>query len=864
MLARALQSALATESKQPMNPFAQLAARLKSRPDSEHEQAVLRILIIGLIWGYMGALSSPAQGEEHLHEILVHGLGGFFAIAIGIFSHIAVRPAPNLIRRGIGMLADTGGATFYMCLGGAYGAGMLAVYLFVTFGNGFRFGRKHLFACQALSIIGFSAVLSFIPFWQAHLPIGIGLLISLVVLPLYVSTLLKRIHEARQRAEEANTAKTAFLANMSHEMRTPLNGIVGAADLLATTSLTSQQSELVGLLRHSVRVLRSLVDDVLDITKIESGRLTLEVVPFDVYRTAIELIEILQPPAKEKRLALLCDIDPEVNYFVEGDPHHIRQVLLNLLGNAIKFTERGSVTLRVKRGSSSADRPIVRFEVQDTGIGIAPESLERIFERFVQADESTTRRFGGTGLGTTIAKQLVEHMGGTIGVASVVGRGSIFWFELPLPSAAEDPTPVNEDEGEVVILSAWAPTERVRAAIASSARKFSVVNDGKALRDRLAMGSAINSPVSAVVALGSVEWIRAQLPPRTDFNHLACPPFIVVVDDEVAAPVTMEGIETMGLKEASLIAALPNVLHYFALKSGALEVEQDQLGGVLKTGRVRGNVLVAEDNRTNQKILQELLSRAGHTVTIAADGEAALEAWESKKPDIAILDYNMPLRTGCEVIQAIRVMEEPGSRTPAIILSASVTPESKTRALQSGADAFIGKPFDARQLLQVVDTLLAADSNLSTIASDAAQRPKRDTAQDQAEDGLNTSRMVNWARVRQLEEIARNAYFVTELLRGFKDDSERLLVELRLALQSHQIIAMGDAAHALKGAAVGVGATTLADCCSRLEQLIQASRPDSKLLGLAVEEIDINYRRTLAELDAYTQSEHNFSLVAVS
>src|SRR6185437_5696582 len=233
-------------------------------------------------------------------------------------------------------------------------------------------------------------------------------------LPLYVSTLLKRIQEARARAEEANVAKTSFLANMSHEMRTPLNGIVGVVDLLRTTAMSAQQTELVGLLRHSISVLRSLVDDVLDITKIEAGRLTIEVVPFDLHASVNGLIQLLRPHAQAKGLALNAVVDPALEYRLKGDSHHLRQILLNLLGNAIKFTERGEVSLVVTLKQETESGVTARFEVNDTGIGIAAAALPKIFERFVQADQSTTRKYGGTGLGTTISKQLVELMGGNI------------------------------------------------------------------------------------------------------------------------------------------------------------------------------------------------------------------------------------------------------------------------------------------------------------------------------------------------------------------------------------------------------------------------------------------------------------------
>ena len=241
------------------------------------------------------------------------------------------------------MFADAGAATFCMFLAAESGVSMIGVYLFITFGNGFRYGRSYLFACQILCLIGYCAVLAYAPYWQAHSVAGWCLLVALVVLPLYVSSLLKRIQEARAKAEEANRAKSSFLANMSHEMRTPLNGIVGVADLLQVTSLNPQQLELMRLLRHSVTLLRSLVDDVLDISKIEAGRVSIEIADFDLHATLNGLIALLRPHARLKGLEFHALVDPAIDYRLRGDTHHLRQVLLNLLSKMrSKFrTERG-------------------------------------------------------------------------------------------------------------------------------------------------------------------------------------------------------------------------------------------------------------------------------------------------------------------------------------------------------------------------------------------------------------------------------------------------------------------------------------------------------------------------------------------
>jgi len=486
--------------------IAPLRARLKARGDSEHEQALLRIVIVGLFLGYMVLFhgSSSARGPSDWAVIAL--LSGFFLVGVAIFAAICLWPSENIPRRLIGMLADNGGAAWYICLAGEYGFSMIGVFLFVAFGNGFRYGRRYLFASQALSVVGYGAVLAFVPYWRGHRAAGIGLLIALIVLPLYVSTLLKRIQEARSKAEEANLAKTAFLANMSHEIRTPLNGIAGVVDLLRTTTLSSQQGELVGLLLHSTSVLRSLVDDVLDITKIESGRITIEVAPFDLHACINGLMQLLRPHAQAKGLTLNAFVDPALEYQLKGDSHHLRQILLNLLGNAIKFTERGKVNLVVGLQRETESAVTARFEVSDTGIGIAPAALANIFERFVQADQSTTRKYGGTGLGTTIAKQLVELMGGNIGVESVLGKGSTFWLELPLlrdvasaESTSETPSQARDERGICLVIAAPGYGD-VPATLRSMGERYELIVPGAALGARVDQLKQSGVAIRAVLA----------------------------------------------------------------------------------------------------------------------------------------------------------------------------------------------------------------------------------------------------------------------------------------------------------------------------------------------------------------------------
>jgi two-component system sensor histidine kinase RpfC len=854
-----------------LSMFKSLKARLQARDDSEHEQAALRIVIVGLVLAYMGLFHGAPAKWSSLDWTIIVGLSGFFALGVAILVAICIWPTKNIPRRLVGMLADNGGATWYMCLAGDYGFSMTGVFLFVTFGNGFRYGRRYLFASQILSLVGFAGVIWLVPYWAAHRAAGIGLLIALIVLPLYVSTLLKRIQEARSKAEEANLAKTSFLANMSHEMRTPLNGIVGVVDLLRTTALSNQQGELVALLRHSISVLRSLVDDVLDITKIEAGRLTIELAPFDLHACVNGLVQLLRPHAQAKGLTLTAVVDPALEYRLKGDSHHLRQILLNLLGNAIKFTERGKVTLSVSLLQETEAGVTARFEVADTGIGIPPEAVAKIFERFVQADQSTTRKYGGTGLGTTIAKQLVELMGGTIGVDSKVGEGSVFWAELPLlrdvPADVEAEAATSTDgveSGSVCLLIAAPGYGDPAGALRAIGERFEIIAPASSLGARIDRLKDAGVSVRGVVAACPVEQACAAFNVATQRLPEARVALIYIANGQVtlvdrARVNSINGAYALDYATPRLIG---NAIHAVTagVDTGAAAVD---LSMVLKRERASLRILVAEDNSTNQKIIRQLLESAGHEVMLASDGEEALDLYEAENPEMAILDFNMPQRSGIEVIQAIRMMEPAGTRMPAMILSASVTVEARQRAADAGADDFVGKPFDAASLITTVDRLSKRVVNRKPrepaslgIASELNRPASRSNAMRATLTGGATlaamqidEALLDRARISQLEDIARDPSFLAELIGGFISDVDAVLAKTQRAVANEAYSEIADLMHSLKGAAVGVGATKLATMATDLDRSAMQSVPQQ--LNVKVAEIQSCFEATAGSLQRY-------------
>ncbi len=832
-------------------PLKVLQARLKARTDTEHEQAIIRIVIVWLVLAYMGFTYSSASADgDFAHQLLVFGLGTALVLAIALFVGICAWPAPSIVRRATGMLADAGAATFVMFLTGETGVLMICVYLFITFGNGFRYGRAYLFRCQALCLAGFLAVLLYAPYWQIHRGAGWCLMVALVVLPLYVSTLLKRIEQARARAEEANRAKSSFLANMSHEMRTPLNGIVGVADLLHTTSLNPQQAELMRLLRHSVMLLRSLVDDVLDISKIEAGRLTIEIADFDLHATLNGLIRLLKPHAQTKGLVLRALVDPAIDYHLRGDSHHLRQVLLNLLSNAIKFTERGEIGVEVTLLAETEEGLRLRFEVRDTGIGMSEAVQDRIFERFVQADDSTTRRYGGTGLGTTIAKQLVELMGGAIGLKSALGEGSTFWFELPLLKtvstsslAAAVEIEAQPKAAAAIVLADPSVEVEVTALVKAACGRVENVTSADAVVAQLRTLRQQGIDVPAIIVADDIDTAYDVF--ERSANERGDSPVAMVylsrktlADGSLAQLRSIDGVSCLNFGVS--VRVLRNAIHAATTGGTSGGAEIIDLGQVLQEQRQPLRILVAEDNVTNQTIIRKLLESAGHTVLLASDGEQALDLYEEGDAELAILDFNMPERNGLEVVAAIRAMEPTDTRLPVIILSASVTAEARDRARQAGADEFVGKPFEAAALLQVIDRL--------------ARRAGRGGLQARSRPitvgQTSTVALIDHVRVQEVERISRDAAFLMQLLRGFRSDVEGLLMRLDTAIAAEQRTALADIAHAIRGAALGIGAQQLAVQCARIEEAASSGHIE-QLRNLAAD-MRRCFDATAAQFNDYT------------
>ena len=823
------------------------------RGEPEQEQALLRITITisGIL--YLLVIWPASKNEAAPWVVGLHIASGFLACSTLLLVVTLVRPQPSIARRILGVVGDVGMTSLVLYFTGPMGAPWYGVFLWVRLGNGVRCGERFLYIAGTASLLGFALAVVLVPYWKDYIQLATGLGVTLLVIWSYSAILIRRLNEARAQADAANWAKSDYLSRMSHEIRMPLNTILGMTEHLRTSTLAPEDKEYVETIYASGKTLERQIYEVLGLSKTEVGRFSLDRLEFDLYALINSTLRIFELQAREKQIQMQASINPSAPFLLCGDPHKLRQVIVTLVANAVKFTDHGIVSLRVYPREQKNKSVALRFEVADTGGGISADRLESIFEPFTQADGSVASHHAGTELSIAICRHLVELMGGQIGLQSTPDLGTTFWFDVAFETAKDS----SLDEGHswtsdcnVIYLrpdGTW--DKSIPMMLGDWGISVQVVERMKEawplLVSRMS-GPLTNDAViiDGVLCVDDLERLFSLL---NDERIVESIPVIVIQAEKYPPDLINRQHDNLYVLNSAIDKrVLFNTLHAcysrHSTEDDVIHIARQQIRqhSALKLL----NVLVGDDNATNRLVLSRMLEKMGYRCTSVSAGEAVLTELEHDQYDVVVVGKKMSDMSAVDVFSSYNMAYGGRTSAPFVVLIDDATAETRDICIAAGIQYFLPKPASFRQLQEILDRVIRSEQEFE----------QKKVVIDNQTHEANLLPVLDDQQVDKLKLLADgDSNFICDIISNFENDAKRDIRGLEIAVVSRDWIAFRDSAEALKAAAMALGMQQLTGLaneaqCMNLNEFENKSINQIKIIQ---EAIDASVQLLRIELKSY-------------